>query len=132
MEPVAGREELCEIFALGPARTPGRTPIRDIRSLPAGCMMVCENGQFEIKRYYEPVVREHTEDEKTTIEHTRHLLEMCVDDVVPLHPACMLSGGIDSTALTALLSMHIGRLESFSVDYRGNDEDFVANAFRPE
>ena len=132
VEPVAGREELCEIFALGPARTPGRTPIRDIRSLPAGCMLVCENGEFEIKRYYAPVAREHTEDEKTTIAHTRHLLEMCVDDVVHLHPACMLSGGIDSTALTALLSMRIGRLESFSVDYRGNDADFVANAFRPE
>lgn len=44
----------------------------------------------------------------------------------------MLSGGLDSTALTALLSMRIGRLESFSVDYRDNERDFVPNAFRPE
>lgn len=132
LEPVMGKEELCEVFGLGPARTPGKTPVRGMLSLPAGSMLICENGNFKIKRYFELSVCEHDACEADTIEHTRHLLVQCVDDVVPLHPACMLSGGIDSTALTALLSMRIGRLESYSVDYRGNDGDFVANAFRPE
>ena len=44
----------------------------------------------------------------------------------------MLSGGLDSTALTALLKDRVGTLRSFSVDYQDNARDFRANAFRPE
>lgn len=132
VEPIAGREELCQLFALGPARTPGRTPVRGVMSLPAGHMLICEKEGLEKKCYWSLSVQAHDEDEETTVQHTRHLLDQCVDDAVRFHPACMLSGGIDSTALTALLSMRIGRLQSFSVDYRNNDADFVANDFRPE
>jgi len=55
-----------------------------------------------------------------------------MDGYVHLHPSTMLSGGLDSTALTALLCGRIGRVDSFSVDYADNDRDFVANAYRPE
>jgi len=44
----------------------------------------------------------------------------------------MLSGGLDSTALTALLSKRNAPLRSFSVDYQGNERDFRSNTFRPE
>ena len=30
-QPVVDREGMCELFGLGPARTPGRTPYRDLR-----------------------------------------------------------------------------------------------------
>ena len=132
MEPVMDRDGVCEIFGLGPARTPGKTPYRDMRELQAGCMMICEDGEFEIRRYFDLAARPHEDDEKNTVAHVRSLLEACVGNIIPLHPAAMLSGGIDSTALTALLSMRIGRLMSFSVDYQDNEKDFVANSFRPE
>ena len=132
LEPAADREGLCEIFGLGPARTPGKTPLKGLEELKPGCMLVCTAEGIEIRRHYELTACGHEENAQETIDHVRALLEECVNDVVNLHPACMLSGGLDSTALAALLSMRIGRLNSFSVDYRGNDEDFVANSFRPE
>lgn len=128
----AGRQELCELFGLGPARTPGKTPLHGIFSVENGCMLICGSDGFKIRRYYEMQASGHAENEKQTVEHVRFLLEQSVNDIVHLHPACMLSGGLDSTALTALLSMRIGSLLSFSVDYKDNDRDFIANAFRPE
>ena len=53
-------------------------------------------------------------------------------DVADLNPAVMLSGGLDSTALTALLRQKNDGILSFSVDYQDNARDFRANAFRPE
>lgn len=132
LEPVMDREGLCELFGLGPARTPGKTPLRDLKSLEAGCALICEDGKCRTERYFTLDTREHTDGERATVERVRSLLEQSVGSIVHLHPGCMLSGGIDSTALTALLSMRIGRLESFSVDYRDNERDFVPNAFRPE
>ena len=74
----------------------------------------------------------HGEDTPTTIRHTRELLERCVVEAVALSPAVMLSGGLDSSALTALLKDSVSPLRSFSVDYQDNARDFQANAFRPE
>lgn len=132
MDAVVDAEGLCELFGLGPARTPGKTPLKGVYALEPGCMLVCLETGIEKKCYYKLSAHEHEEDEEATVKHVRSLLEECINAVVHLHPGCMLSGGLDSTALTALLSTRIGRLDTFSVDYRDNDQDFVPNAFRPE
>lgn len=123
---------LRELFGLGPARTPGRTFLRDIAMLEPGCALVMDRGKLRIRRYFEIEARPHEDDEAKTIQTVRALLEQAVDDVRPLNPAVMLSGGLDSTALTALMVQRMDAIQSFSIDYRDNDRDFRANAFRPE
>ena len=129
---VVDADGIRELFGLGPARTPGRTPLRDIASLEPGCALVMRGDNRTIARYFDIRAREHEDDAERTVERTRELLEQAVDDIVGLNPAVMLSGGLDSTALTALLSRRQPELLSFSVDYRDNARDFRANAFRPE
>ena len=129
-EAYAGREGLCEIFAMGPARTPGQTPIDGIKSLQPGCVLILEDGKADICRYFD--IGCAPCDDGEAAEKVRFMIERAVGDTVHLHPGCMLSGGLDSTVLTAVLCTRIGRVESFSVDYTDNDRDFVANAFRPE
>ena len=131
-EAVMDADGLRELFGLGPARTPGRTYYRDIQSLEPGCALVMREGKADIARYFRIEDAEHAEDEARTVAHTRELLEQCVADIAGLKPAVMLSGGLDSTALTALLSRCGYPLRSFSVDYRDSARDFEANAFRPE
>jgi len=123
---------LRELFGMGPARTPGCTYFRDIKALEPGCTLYAEGDSAIVRRYFSIEDAPHGDNEAQTIEHTRSLLEKAVDDIMESNPAVMLSGGLDSTALTALISARQGRLLSFSVDYRGNDRDFSANAFRPE
>ena len=132
IEPVLDRDGVGELFGLGPARTPGRTPLRGLRTLEPGCVLTCRNGKFTIERYFEIEAQPVEDGAEEAARHVRELLEAAVGDIVHLHPACMLSGGVDSTALTALLCMRIGRVDSFSVDYDGNEQDFVSNSFRPE
>ena len=60
------------------------------------------------------------------------MLERAVDDIVPLRPASMLSGGIDSTLLTALLRKRMEPVHTFSVDYEGNARHFRGTSFQPE
>ena len=131
-EPVADADGLRELFGLGPARTPGRTCFRDIAMVEPGCTLILSGAEKRIDRYFEIVSHPHEDSEIRTVDVVRGLLEQAVEDTLPLNPAVMLSGGLDSTALTALLARKRGDLMSFSVDYQDNDRDFRANAFRPE
>ena len=131
-EPVVDADGLRELFGLGPARTPGRTYYRDILSLEPGCALVMRGSRLRVERYFRIEDCPHEQDEAATVARTRELLEQCVADVAALRPAVMLSGGLDSTALTALLCRHMEEVRSFSVDYAGSARDFRANAFRPE
>ena len=130
--PVVDRDGLCELFGLGPARTPGRTPLRDVRMLEPGCRMIGRGADIRIDRYFVLGEKTHREDEFETASHVRRLLEEAVEWIAPLRPGVMLSGGLDSTALTALLSEKMRSVQTFSVDYVDNERDFRPNAFRPE
>ena len=131
-EPVMDADGMRELFGLGPARTPGRTYFRDIAMLEPGCALAMAGEDMRVHRYYSIEARQHEDDEVQTISRVRALLEQAVDDVMPLNPVAMLSGGLDSTALTALMARRREGLMTFSVDYQDNDRDFRANAFRPE
>ena len=132
VEPVLDADGLRELFGLGPARTPGRTYYRDMEALEPGCALIVRAGEGRMVRYWRIEDRPHTDGEQQTRARIRELLEQCVADVAVLRPAVMLSGGLDSTALTALLNERMSPLLSFSVDYQDNARDFRANAFRPE
>ena len=132
VEPSMGLDNLRELFGLGPARTPGMTCYRHMLALEPGCALVVRGDGETVRRYWRLEDAPHLEDARTTVRRTRCLLEQCAGDAAALKPAVMLSGGLDSTALTALLKDRVTPLRSFSVDYQDNARDFVANAFRPE
>lgn len=131
-ESVVDRDGLCELFGLGPARTPGKTPLRDVFMLEPGCILIAEGNCLGIRKYFSLKVKKHCDDEKETVAHVRDLLEEAVNWIVPLRPGCMLSGGLDSTALTAILCTKMDSVKTFSVDYTDNAQDFTPNTFRPE
>ncbi|MFB6817655.1 asparagine synthase (glutamine-hydrolyzing) [Streptomyces sp. NPDC056347] len=82
-------------------------------------------------RYWALEAREHTDDLGTTIRTVRELLEDTVrrQMVADVPLSSLLSGGLDSSAITALAArtLESGRLRSFSVDFAG-----AAAPFRPD
>lgn len=131
LRPVVDIDGLRELFGLGPARTPGKTPWRGMYALEPGCALVARGENARVRRYFRLEAREHEDDAAATVETVRMMIERAVDDIAPLRPAAMLSGGIDSTLLTALLRQRMEPVRTFSVDYEGNDHHFRANAFQP-
>ena len=131
LRPVVDMDGLRELFGLGPARTPGKTPWRGMYALEPGCALVARGESARVRRYFRLEAREHEDDAAATVETVRMMIERAVDDIAPLRPAAMLSGGIDSTLLTALLRQRMEPVRTFSVDYEGNDHHFRANAFQP-
>ncbi|MEU0483718.1 asparagine synthase (glutamine-hydrolyzing) [Streptosporangium sp. NPDC006013] len=117
-------------------RIPGRTVYQGVfEVLPGQVVKVGRNG-LTSRRYWKLEARPHTDDLKTTVETVRGLLEDIVErQLVSDVPLCvLLSGGLDSSVLTALAARKLGArgesVRSFAVDFVGQEEGFTADDMR--
>ncbi|MFY1704977.1 asparagine synthase (glutamine-hydrolyzing) [Micromonospora sp. WMMA1923] len=103
--------------------------------LPGGIVTVDRAGLRE-HRYWTLPSRPHTDDLQTTIANVRSLLRDVVErQLVSDVPRCtLLSGGLDSSAITAIAAAKLGergeKVRSFAVDFTGREDDFVADDLR--
>lgn len=137
-QPEVDREGLAELFLIGPARTPGKGIYRGMAELKPGHCMVVDASGISVKTYWQLVSRPHEDNVETTAAKVRELLidtvERQLASDVPV--GTLLSGGLDSSALTAIAvesykRSGLGALQTFSVDYVDNDKHFKSSVFTP-
>ncbi|WP_027416445.1 asparagine synthase (glutamine-hydrolyzing) [Aneurinibacillus terranovensis] len=138
VKPEIRTEGLAEIFALGPARTPGFGVFHNVNELLPGHFLRFDRQGLRTKAYWSLESRVHEDDLDTTTRHIRELFQDCVTrQLVADVPVCtLLSGGIDSSAITAFSAQAYrvaGKptLRTFSVDYVDNEIHFRPNEFQP-
>lgn len=138
VKPVITTEGLYEILFLGPARTPGNGIFKGVKELLPGEYGVYQNGIFTKKKYFKITAKEHTDNEKQTIEKTRYLLTDAVErQLISDVPLCFfLSGGLDSSIIVQTASMYRKktkqeRITTYSVEYRDNMKYFEKSLFQP-
>ena len=131
-------EGLAEIFGLGPARTPGHGVYRGLQEVKPGHVLIFDRRGARTYPYWRLESKPHEDDVETTARRVRELLKDSVErQLVSDVPICtLLSGGLDSSALTAFAAAHFrregrGTLHTFSIDYEGNREHFRPNPFQP-
>lgn len=139
IRPQLDRESLCEIFALGPAKTSGKGVFRHVYEILPAQYAVYERETQKLVQsaYWELKSVEHTDSWGETVERTRDLLTDAVKSQllsdVPV--GTFLSGGLDSSLVTAIAAEELKKqgktLDTFSFDFRDNDLNFRANAFQP-
>lgn len=129
-------EGLAEIFVLGPARTPGHGVFKSISELRPGHTLILDKQGMEIRRYWYLQSLPHYEDLAATSWHLRELFEDTVRrQLVSDVPVCtLLSGGLDSSAITAIAAQEFNErglmpLKTFSVDYVDDDIYYRPNSF---
>mgnify|MGYP000630692915 FL=1 len=138
IEPDIDSEGLAEIFALGPARTPGHGIYKDVHELKPGHYILYNPSGLYDRCYWSFESAPHTDDLETTIETLRELVQNSIErQLVADVPVCtFLSGGLDSSAITAVASMYFKnnnnqQLHTYSIDYVDNEHFFRASAFQP-
>ena len=135
--PVMDETGVLELFALSPARTPGRTLFSGIEELRPGECMICSPLGTYVHRYWQYVCAEHTGTLEDTSERLKWLINnttrrQLVADV----PVCtFLSGGVDSSTLSAIAAKAAAekgeQLHTFSIDYTDNEKYFTRSLFQP-
>lgn len=138
ISPELDQEGLAEILVLGPGRTPGHGVLRGISELKPGYKMVCKDSGTHISPYWTLESKPHEDDLNTTINKVRDLFYDTIQrQLVADVPVCtLLSGGLDSSAITAVAAKEFKKsqkepVHTFSIDYTDNDFHFQPNEFQP-
>lgn len=127
-----GLRELLELV-----KTPGQAVFAGMFEVVPGEIIKVNKNGIQKRRYWQLEAREHEHSLAKTIEHTRELLEDIVDrQMVTDVPLCvLLSGGLDSSTITALASKKLlaqgkENIRTFSLDFKDHGEEFVSDGFR--
>lgn len=122
---------------LGFVADPSNAVFDGMKEVPPGHVVrVSAHGTREVK-YWGLDDHEHTHDLDTTVRTVRELLDDTASrQLIADVPLCtLLSGGLDSSALTALAAGRLaaegtGPVRSFAVDFVGYADNFVADGLR--
>ncbi|MER6982251.1 asparagine synthase (glutamine-hydrolyzing) [Streptomyces carpinensis] len=125
---------LRELFTF--VKTPGHAVWDGMHEVEPGTVVTFDRTGPHTRVYWRLDTRPHHDDRDTTIATVRTLLDDIVRrQLVADVPRCtLLSGGLDSSAMTALaarqLAKHGERVRSFAVDFVGQADHFVADELR--
>ncbi|MGE5396150.1 MAG: asparagine synthase (glutamine-hydrolyzing) [Chitinophagales bacterium] len=139
VQPEIDGEGLAELFVMGPSRTPGHGIFKEMYEVKPGYYLTFDRDGIKNHKYWGLESYAHMD----SLEETAATLGNLFKDVVARQliadrpVATLLSGGLDSSAITALASQSfkmegLEPLTTFSVDYRDNDINFRASSFQPD
>jgi asparagine synthase (glutamine-hydrolysing) len=123
-----------ELFAF--IKTPGHAVWKGMHEVEPGTVVTVSSSGLRTTRYWALQTRPHSDGQAASVAHVRELLEDIVRrQLVADVPRCtLLSGGLDSSAMTALAARQLAKtgetVRSFAVDFVGQTENFVADELR--
>ncbi|MFE7170137.1 asparagine synthase (glutamine-hydrolyzing) [Streptomyces sp. NPDC057616] len=129
-----GLDGLRELFTM--IKTPRHAVWEGMAEVEPGTVVTVDRSGVHRRAYWQLETRPHTDDRDTTIATVRSLLDDIVRrQLVADVPRCtLLSGGLDSSAMTALAARQLGahgeKVRSFAVDFVGQSDHFVADELR--
>jgi asparagine synthase (glutamine-hydrolysing) len=135
VRPMVDAEGLTELLAF--AKTPGHAIYRGMHEVKPGHIVRVRREGLTERRYWALDARDHRDDRDTTVARVRELLDDIVTRqlVADVPLSTLLSGGLDSSVITALAAKRLnaegrGPVRSFAVDFVGQTKNFRADALR--
>lgn len=133
IQPVLDARGIYDLMFLGPGRTPGYGVFRDIYEVKPGHWGVYDENGLTLTPYWTLCDAPCTDSFQEASDKTRYLVEDSIrrqlSADVPV--GTFLSGGLDSSIVSAVAAKYLGTVDTFSVDYKDNDRYFHATKFQP-
>ncbi|TCO57005.1 asparagine synthase (glutamine-hydrolyzing) [Actinocrispum wychmicini] len=114
-------------------KTPGHAFYKGMKEVVPGTIVTVTKEGIRERTYWRLETKQHTDDLETTVSRVRELLDDIVRrQLVSDVPECvLLSGGLDSSAITALSAAQLDiPVRSFAVDFVGQTENFQPDDVR--
>lgn len=132
--PAVHMEGFAELLALGPARRPGSAIFADVAEVKPGHFLTFGKEYFREDAFHHFEIREHKDSYEDTLDNITYLLNRSIDSlkgaVMPV--SCLLSGGLDSSVVTAKLAdSGTDALPTYSLEFENSVRHFKSNSFQP-
>lgn len=128
------RDGLTELLSLGPARKPGSAIFSGVFEVKPGHFITYGRAGIKDTMYHSFTIQEHKDSYEETKENIQYLLDESIQSLKgAVMPICsMLSGGLDSSVITAKLASEGNLpLATYSLEFDNSKQHFKKNAFQP-
>jgi asparagine synthase (glutamine-hydrolysing) len=115
-------------------KTPRHAVWKGMREVEPGTIVTVDENGVRERTYWRLESKVHSDDQDTTVARVRELLDDIVHrQLVADVPECvLLSGGLDSSAITALSARELSEpVRTFAVDFVDQAENFKPSDMRP-
>jgi asparagine synthase (glutamine-hydrolysing) len=115
-------------------KTPRHAVWKGMREVEPGTIVTVDEHGVRERTYWRLESKQHTDDQDTSVAHVRELLDDIVRrQLVADVPECvLLSGGLDSSAITALSARELTTpVRTFAVDFVDQADNFTPDEMRP-
>lgn len=123
------QDGILELFSFGPGISEDKTLFAGISSLPMGSYLTFEKT-VEVYKYYELPLRSHQDSFEDTKKRIKDLLNHSIQQQSKNCNSSFLSGGLDSSIITAQCATKYPNWRTYSLDYEGNQKNFQNNLFQ--
>lgn len=136
--PTIDLDSLRQILGIGPARIAGNGVFKNLYEVKPGHFIIFNKYGLKETQYWELKSDYHKDSYEQTVEKVSFLVRDAIERqlVSDVDICTFLSGGIDSSIVTAVSSNYLNklgkRLNTFSFDFKENDIYFKSNKFQPE
>ncbi|GAA1958999.1 asparagine synthase (glutamine-hydrolyzing) [Amycolatopsis minnesotensis] len=122
----------CLHELVGQTKAPGWALWEGMREVEPGTVLTVSPSGVREHTYWRLAAAEHEDDRETTIATVRELLSDAVRRqlVADVPQGVLLSGGLDSSAITGLAAETLPGLRTFSVDFAGQEGEFRPDELR--
>ncbi|MCA9508761.1 MAG: asparagine synthase (glutamine-hydrolyzing), partial [Myxococcales bacterium] len=130
---LVSKEDIGHIFSFLPVHVPGKTVYQNIFEVAPGHWMLIKRDAIKKHCYWKLTSAPHADSLDKTVVTIREFLDDIVKhQIVADVPICtMLSGGLDSSGITALVAKEFSRqgkiLNSYSIDFKDHEKHFSPN-----
>ena len=133
IEPIVDARGLYDLMFLGPGRTPGFGVFRGVYEVKPGQWGCFDENGMTLNTYWSLKDDVCTDSFQEASDKTRFLLEDSIRRqlVADVPVGTFLSGGLDSSIVSAVAAKYLGEVDTFSVDYKDNDKYFRSTKFQP-
>lgn len=138
IKPKVDKTGIWQLLFLSPVSLNSSTVFRDIHEFAPGERACFSADGLKIETYWSLTARPFDDSREAAIYKTKELLADSVKRQIKSDvPLCeFLSGGLDSSAITAIASKECRengtRTDTYSFEYEGNKENFKSSLFQPQ
>ncbi|MGM9969115.1 MAG: asparagine synthase (glutamine-hydrolyzing) [Anaeroplasma sp.] len=130
-EAIVNKDGLCELLGMGPSHSEGKTIYKGIYELPPGYYIRFNKNGLSLSKYYELPVYKYTKSYQQAVLDIKNLVNKAINKqmISDVGVSSFLSGGLDSSIISTIMAKSNVNLDTYTVDYEGNKEEFKPNAF---
>lgn len=130
VQAVMEKEELLELFALGPAHNPSKTYFKGIFNVEAGNYITYSENSLNSYIYWDLKEKEFNDSYDEIQYNVKYLVNDSIQRQMSDDVSSMLSGGLDSSIIVAIARKLNPSLKTYSINYKDNDKDFTPSSYQ--